>query len=53
VVVNETPDASRRTLKVEGRTVSIPVPAQGARLALFERGSAKLVALTPGEPLPD
>jgi len=53
VVVNETPDAARRTLKVEGRRVVIPVAAMGARLALFERRSGRLVATTPGEPLSD
>ena len=52
VVVNETPVPARRTLKLEGRTVAIPVPALGARLAVFERGSARLIAVTPGEPLP-
>ena len=51
VVVNETPDAARRALKVEGRSVAIPVAALGARLALFERGSGRLIAVTPGEPL--
>jgi hypothetical protein len=51
VVVNETPDAARRRLRVEGRAVEVPVAALGARLALFERGSGKLIAQSPGEPL--
>jgi hypothetical protein len=51
VVVNETPVPARRTLKLEGRTVAIPVAALGARLALFERGSGRLIALSPGKPL--
>jgi len=53
VVVNETPDATRRRLRVEGRTLEVPVAALGARLALFERGSGKLIALSPGEALPN
>ncbi len=52
-VVNETPEPARRRLTVEGRTVVVPVGALGARLALFERGSGRLIALTPGEPLSD
>ena len=50
-VVNETPEPARRKLTVEGRSVVVPVGALGARLALFERGSGRLIALTPGEPL--
>jgi hypothetical protein len=53
VVVNETPDATRRRLRVEGRTLEVPVAALGARLALFERGSGKLIALSPSEALPN
>ena len=52
-VVNETPDPARRRLTVEGRSVLVPVAAFGARLALFERGTGRLMALTPGEPLSD
>jgi hypothetical protein len=51
IVVNETPEAARRGLAVAGRRVEIPVAGLGARLALFERGSGRLVASTPGEPI--
>jgi hypothetical protein len=50
-VVNETPAPARRRLTLLDRAVEIPVAAYGARLALFERGSGRLLALTPGEPL--
>lgn len=49
VVVNETPLAARRVVGVEGRSVAIPVGPLGARLALFERGSGRLLASTSGE----
>jgi hypothetical protein len=51
VVVNETPRPARRRLTLEGRPVEIPVDALGARLALFERGSGRLLAATPGAPI--
>jgi hypothetical protein len=51
VVVNETPVAARRLVRVEGRGVAIPVAALGARLALFERASGRLLASTSGEPI--
>ncbi|HJS59374.1 MAG TPA: hypothetical protein VKA01_14825 [Vicinamibacteria bacterium] len=48
VCVNETAVDARRRLTIEGRGFEIPVPAGRARLALFERGSARLLATTPG-----
>jgi hypothetical protein len=49
-VVNETPVAARRRLTVEGRPVEVPVDAFRARLVLFERGTSKVLAATPGDP---
>lgn len=49
VCVNETAQDARRRLTVEGRPVDIPVAAGRTRLALFERGTAKLLAATAGE----
>jgi hypothetical protein len=50
VAVNESAVDARRRLTVEWRTVEIPVPAGRARLVLFERGTARVLAATPGEP---
>ncbi|MGE5127184.1 MAG: hypothetical protein ACM3PV_12905 [Betaproteobacteria bacterium] len=50
-VVNETPVDARRRLTVEGRLVEIPVGAFRGRLVLFERGTGKVLAATPGEPI--
>jgi hypothetical protein len=49
VCVNETADAARRRVLVEGRPVEIPVGASRSRLALFEKGTGKLLVATPGE----
>jgi len=49
VVVNETPATARRVVRLEGRSVAVPVRALGARLALFERGSGRLLASTSGD----
>jgi hypothetical protein len=48
VCVNETPVDARRRLTVEGRALDVPVAAGRARLVLFERGSARVIAATPG-----
>jgi hypothetical protein len=48
VCVNETPSAARRRVVVEGRAVDIPVEALRSRLVLFERGTGKVIAATPG-----
>ena len=50
-VVNETPVDARRRVTVEGRLVEIPVAALRGRLVLFERGTGKVLASTPGEPV--
>jgi hypothetical protein len=49
--VNETPSAVRRRVFVEGRPVDVPVPAFRSRLALFERGTGRVLAATPGAPI--
>jgi hypothetical protein len=49
VCVNETAEDGRRAITVEGRTIEIPVPAGRTRLVLFERGTGKVLAATPGE----
>jgi hypothetical protein len=46
--VNETPSAARRRVFVEGKPVDVPVEALRSRLALFERGTGRLIAATPG-----
>jgi hypothetical protein len=53
VCVNETPVDARRRMRVEGRAVDIPVPAQRSRLLLFERGTGRVLVATPGEPVTD
>ena len=47
--VNETPSAARRRVVVEGRPVDIPVEAFRSRLVLFEKGTGRVIAATPGE----
>jgi len=42
---------ARRRVVVEGRPVEIPVEASRSRLVLFERGTEKVLAATPGEPV--
>jgi hypothetical protein len=49
--VNETPSAARRRVFVEGRPVDVPVEAFRSRLALFERGTGRVIAATPGAPI--
>ncbi|HXK10569.1 MAG TPA: hypothetical protein VMT70_13045 [Vicinamibacteria bacterium] len=49
VCVNEGPSAARRRVVVEGRPVEIPVEGLRSRLALFERGTGRLLAATPGD----
>jgi hypothetical protein len=46
--VNETPSAARRRVSIEGLSVAIPVEAFRSRLVLFERGTRKVLAATPG-----
>jgi hypothetical protein len=49
VVVNETAEDAWRRLRIEGATFEIPVTAGRSRLILFERGSGRILAATPGE----
>jgi hypothetical protein len=49
--VNETPSPARRRVVVEGKPVEVPVEAFRSRLVLFERGTGKVLAATPGEPV--
>jgi hypothetical protein len=49
VCVNETPAPARRRVLVEGRQVEILVEALRSRLVLLERGTARVLAATPGE----
>jgi hypothetical protein len=48
VCVNEGPSAARRRVVVEGRPVEIPVEAFRSRLVAFDKGTAKVLAATPG-----
>jgi hypothetical protein len=47
--VNETPAPARRRLTVEGKPYVVPVDAFRGRLVLFERGTGKVLAATPGD----
>ena len=49
VVVNERPEPSIRGVRVEGRTLNVPVAALGARYVLAERATGKVLAATPGD----
>ncbi len=51
VCVNETPQATRRRVVVEGRPIEIPVGSLRSRLVLFERGTGKVLASTSGDPV--
>jgi hypothetical protein len=47
--VNETPRPVRRRVLVDGKPVDVPVEAYRSRLVLFERGTGKVLAATPGQ----
>lgn len=49
VCVNETAADGARRVNVEGKTFDIPVAAGRTRLVLFERGTGKILAVTPGD----
>ena len=51
VVVNERSERSVRRVTADGKAFDVPVAALGARLVLVERGSGRLVASTPGDPV--
>jgi hypothetical protein len=48
VCVNETAEDVRRRVAVDGLALDIPVRAFGARLALIEAGSGRVLCSTPG-----
>ncbi len=50
-VVNESPSETARRVDVEGTPVDIPVGPLRARLVLFERGTARVIAATRGDPV--
>lgn len=49
VVVNERPVASTRRVVVDGKALDVPVRALGARLALVERRTGRVIAATSGD----
>jgi hypothetical protein len=51
VCVNETPEDAQRSVQVDGVGFDVAVRAHGARMALLERGTGKLLAITPGAAL--
>lgn len=51
VVVNERPERAVRRVNADGKAFDVPVAALGARLVLVERGTGRIVATTPGEPV--
>ncbi len=51
VVVNERSERATRRLNADGRAFDVPVAALGARMLVVERGSGRVVASTPGDPV--
>jgi hypothetical protein len=51
VCVNETSTDAKRRLTVEGHAYEIPVPSGRTRFVLFQRGTAKVLASSPGQPV--
>lgn len=51
VCVNETPDEARRRVLIDDLVLHVPVRAFGARLALIEPGTGRVLAATPGDPI--
>lgn len=51
VVVNETAEDARRTLRVDAESYTIGVRAFGARMALIDRRTRAVIAATPGGPI--
>jgi hypothetical protein len=49
VIVNETPEDTRRRVRVDATSLDVPVRAHGARLCLVERSTGKVLAATAGE----
>jgi hypothetical protein len=51
VLANERPSDARRRTTVFGKAYEIPVSAYRARLVLIERGTGRVLAVTPGDPV--
>lgn len=51
VCVNETAEDTTRRVRVDDVALEVPVKAYGARLALVERRSGRVIVATPGGPL--
>jgi hypothetical protein len=51
VVVNERPERAVRRVSADGRAFDVPIAALGSRLVLVERGTGRVVASTPGDPI--
>lgn len=51
VVVNERPERAVRRVDADSRAFDVPVAALGARLVLVERGTGRVLAATPGDPV--
>jgi hypothetical protein len=51
VCANETSASGLRRLAVDGRGFDVPVGAGRGRLVLFEKGSGRVIATTPGDPV--
>jgi hypothetical protein len=49
VCVNETPEDTRRRVRVDAASLDVPVRAYGARLCLVERNTGKVLVATAGE----
>ncbi len=49
VCANETAGAGVRRMTVDGRAFDVPVGAGRARLVLFEKGTGRVLAATPGD----
>ena len=50
-VINERPERAVRRVSADGRGFDVPVGPLGARLVVVERGSGRIVASTPGDPI--
>jgi len=50
-VINERPERAVRRITADGRTFEVPVAPLGARLVAVERGTGKILAATPGDPI--
>jgi hypothetical protein len=51
VAVNERPERAVRRVSTNGKVFDVPIAPLGARLVLVDRGSGRVIASTPGEPI--